>query len=157
MSSYQQMINPCDVVLLGERGQNPAHRLHADVHLALLDGPDPALVVQVAWQRVEGVGQHRLVGDLLRGHVTGEISRWILQDRHVTGHPLITVRQKDTILLKVNLTNLFRMSSWWSFSKNWKSGNLITVIKQLSFVSKCNTYMYINGYQTGIWRMYSQV
>lgn len=101
------MINPCDVVLLGERGQNPAHRLHADVHLALLDGPDPALVVQVAGQSVEGVGQHRLVGDLLRGHVTGKISRRILQDRHVTGHPLITVRQKDTILM--NLTDLFRM------------------------------------------------
>lgn len=99
------------MVSLGERRQNPAHRLHADVHLALLDSPDPALVVQVARQRVEGIGQHRLVGDLLRGHMTGKISRWILQDRHVTGHPLITVRQKDTILLKVNLTNLFRMSS----------------------------------------------
>lgn len=86
------MINPCDVVLLGERGQNPAHCLHADVHLALLDGPDPALVVQIAGQRVEGVGQHRLVGNLLRGHVTGKISRRILQDRHVTGHSLITVR-----------------------------------------------------------------
>lgn len=115
--SYQNCVKlstngePRDMILLGERGQNPAHRLHADVHLALLDGPDPALVVQVAGQSVEGVGQHRLVGDLLRGHVTGKISRRILQDRHVTGHPLITVRQKDTILLKVNLTDLFRMSS----------------------------------------------
>lgn len=86
------MLEPRDVVLLGERGQNPAHRLHADVHLALLDGPNPALVIQVARQSVEGVGQHRFVSDLLRGHMTGKISRWILQDRHVTGHPLITVR-----------------------------------------------------------------
>lgn len=98
------------MILLGECGQNPAHRLHADVHLALLDGPDPALVVQVTGERVEGVGQHRLVGDLLRGHVTGEIARRILQDRHITGHPLITVQQKDTILLKMNLTDLFKFN-----------------------------------------------
>lgn len=98
------------MILLGECGQNPAHRLHADVQLALLDGPDPALVVQVTGERVEGVGQHRLVGDLLRGHVTGEIARRILQDRHITGHPLITVQEKDTILLKMNLTDLFKFN-----------------------------------------------
>ena len=43
-------------VVLGEGGQDSADGLHTDVHLALLDGPDPALVIQVARQRVEGVG-----------------------------------------------------------------------------------------------------
>ena len=55
-SSYTQKKIFQRFVVLGEGGQDSADGLHTDVHLALLDGPDPTLVIQVARQRVEGVG-----------------------------------------------------------------------------------------------------